>query len=204
MKNLKRVVVVGLIAIGLVTMTGCQKVSFWLKNFQQNFTGISMTVRTFDEDSRVIDEITGRNVSIKRDKTFDTENSDGTANSDSSVLKLTVGSNELTHVGSSMVVSEKGLKDVFDEYAQTVDVTSFDRGIPVLNDMVHKLKAEFTGMKKTILIRSQNGTPLATYVGDKVTTYKTDVPKSTGLLIDNRYLFIYRCEYTIYDTALLR
>jgi hypothetical protein len=204
MKNIKRVMVIGALAISLVALTGCQSVSYWFKNFQQNFTGISMTIRTFDEDSRVIDEITGRNVSIKRDKTFDTQNSDGTANSDSSVLKVTVGSHELTHVGSSMIVSEKGLSDVFDEYAQTVDVTSYDRGLPMLNDMVHKLKAKFTGMKKTILIRSQNGTPLATYVGDKVTTYKTDVPKSTGLLIDGKYLFIYRCDYTIYDTALLR
>ncbi len=40
--------------------------------------------------------------------------------------------------------------------------------IPVLNRMISAFKNDFTGKKKAILIRSQNGTPLAAYAGDRV------------------------------------
>ncbi|MCM3273784.1 DUF5052 family protein [Paenibacillus elgii] len=55
-----------------------------------------------------------------------------------------------------------------------------------------------------ILIRSQSGQPLATFVGNKVSYFATDIDKSTAFLIDGKYLFIYRCDYTIYDLSLLK
>lgn len=110
----------------------------------------------------------------------------------------------MIHVGSSMIVQEQGLTDVFNQYSKTVNIANEDtRGLPFMNRLINRYKDSFEGKNRVVLIRSQNGTPLATYAGNKVTPYSTDVPKSTALLIDGHLLLIYRCDYTIYDKELL-
>ena len=198
-KNRKRSVLI-VLALTVVLLSGCQDIANMFKGFEESFKGLEMTIQTYDEESNVIDKITGKSVSIKRDKEFDTDYE----SKDSSVMKITVGSNEMHHVGSSMIIAETGLENVFEEYTKTVDIENLDRGVPFINTMVNDVKASFTGKEKVILIRSQNGTPLATYSGDKVSLYKTGVPKSTGILIDDLYLFIYRADYTIYDIDMLQ
>ena len=199
--NFKRKTTLGvsLLVMSVLLLSGCQNVKMWFKDFEQTFKGLNMTIRTYDDESQIIDEISGKSVSIERDTDFDSDEE----SADSSVLRVSVGSNELHHVGSSMVVAEKGLENVFDQYAAKHDIQNLDRSVPIVNKMVDEFKNSFTGKKKVILIRSQRGYPLATYAGDKVSLYQTDVPKSTGILIDNKYLFIYRCDYTIYDLDLL-
>ena len=198
-KNRKRSVLI-VLALSVVLLSGCQDIANMFKGFEESFKGLEMTIQTYDEESNVIDKITGKSVSIKRDKEFDTDYE----SKDSSVMKITVGSNEMHHVGSSMIIAETGLENVFEEYTKTVDIENLDRGVPFINTMVNDVKASFTGKEKVILIRSQNGTPLATYSGDKVSLYKTGVPKSTGILIDGQYLFIYRADYTIYDIDMIQ
>lgn len=195
----KRMVLAFVLAGALLLLSGCQNMRMWFKDFEQSFKGLEMTVRTYDDESQIIDEIAGKSVSIERDTAFDSDEE----SADSSVLRISVGGHELHHVGSSMVVAEKELVNVFDEYAATNDLQNMDRSLPIVNKMVDQFKNSFTGKKKVILIRSQRGYPLATYAGDKVSLYQTDVPKSTGILIDGKYLFIYRCDYTIYDLELL-
>ena len=84
-----------------------------------------------------------------------------------------------------------------------VDLNSFDRSVPFINRMVNDLQNLTTGKEKIVLIRSQSGQPLATFAGDNVSYFATEMDKSTGIMIDGKYLFIYRCDYTIYDLALL-
>lgn len=186
-----------LVVLGII-LVGCQDLQIWLKGFEQTFKGIDMTMQTYDENSEIIDRIDGRSISIKRDKRFDSDDRS------SQVLNITVGNHEVTHVGSSLILFEKGLHNVFEDFAKTVDVTDRDRSIPFINRMINDLRNSFTGKQKVVLIRSQNGTPLATFAGDRVSLYATEVPQSTGLLVDGKYLFIYRCDYTIYDLALFR
>lgn len=198
-KHNKKIIIISLLMIAVIGLSGCQNAQMWFKDFEQSFKGLNMTIRTYDDESQIIDEITGKSVSIERDTDFDSEED----SADSSVLRVSVGGKELHHVGSSMVVAENGLENVFDDYAPKYDLADQDRSIPIVNKMVDEFKNSFTGKKKVVLIRSQRGYPLATYAGDKVSLYKTDVPKSTGILIDGSYLFIYRCDYTIYDLELL-
>lgn len=198
MKKKKIVGIVALLGL-MITLAGCQNIRMWFKGFQEEFVGLKMTIQTYDEQSQIIDRITGKSVSIERDSEFDSDED----SADSSVLSITVGNKELHHVGSSMIVAEEGLEDIFSEYSQTVDLDNLDRSVPLVNRMVKDMQNSFTGRKKVILIRSQQGFPLATYAGDKVSLYSTDVPKSTGILVDGKYLFIYRCDYTIYDASLL-
>lgn len=194
----KVVLAVSFLAV-TVALAGCQDIKMFFKGFEESFKGLEMTIQTYDEESQMIDKIKGRSVMIERDATFDSD----LETKDSSVIKISIGSKEMHHVGSSMIIAESSLENIFDSYSKTVDVQNMQRGIPVVNSMVNEFRNSFDGKKKVVLIRSQNGTPLATYAGNDVSLYKTDVPKSTGLLIDGQYLFVYRCDYTIYDLALI-
>lgn len=185
--------------VGLIALAGCQDMSMWFKGFEESFKGLEMVIQTYDEESQMIDKVIGKSVMIERDSTFDSDYE----SADSSVIQITIGDKEMHHVGSSMIIAERGLQNVFDDYAKTVDLQNMQRGVPIINSLVNDFRNSFTGKEKVILIRSQNGTPLATYAGNNVSLYKTDVPKSTGFLIDGKYLFVYRCDYTVYDLDLI-
>lgn len=187
----------------LVTLSACQSISNWWKNTKEEWIGLEMTVRTYDENSQLIDEMSGKSLSISRNEEFDSVDAEGYSNADSSVLKVTLGHYEIDHVGSSLIAAEEGLEDLFAKYQSSVDMVNYDPSIPIVNRMVSSLKNDFTGKAKVVLIRSQNGTPLATYAGDKVSLYASDAPKTSELLIDGKRLIIYRCDYTIYDRELL-
>ncbi|RRD32415.1 DUF5052 family protein [Streptococcus minor] len=199
----KKITLSLMLILSLVSLSACQSVQNWWKNTKEEWIGLEMTVRTFDENVQLIDEMDGKSLSIERNQEFDTEDAEGNSKGDSSVLKVTIGKYEIDHVGSSLIAAEDGLEDLFAKYQKTVNIEEESRAIPMVNRMVSKLKNDFTGKAKVILIRSQNGTPLATYAGDKVSLYTSDAPKTSELLIDGKRLIIYRCDYTIYDRPLL-
>ncbi len=199
----KKIMLSLVLVFSLLSLSACQSIPNWWKNTKEEWIGLEMTVRTFDESSQLIDEMSGKSLSIERNADFDSVDAEGNSNADSSVLKVTIGQYEMDHVGSSLIAAEEGLEDLFAKYQKTVTVEEEGKAIPVVNRMVSQLKNDFTGKAKVILIRSQNGTPLATYAGDKVSLYTSDAPKTSELLIDGKRLIIYRCDYTIYDRQLL-
>ena len=203
MKWNKKLAISAVLFTSLLSLSACQSIQNWWKNTKEEWIGLEMTVRTFDESSQLIDEMSGKSLSIERNTDFDSVDAEGNSKADSSVLKVTIGQYEMDHVGSSLIAAEEGLEDLFAKYQKTVAVEEDGKAIPVVNRMVSQLKNDFTGKAKVILIRSQNGTPLATYAGDKVSLYTSDAPKTSELLIDGKRLIIYRCDYTIYDRELL-
>ncbi|MFI3729539.1 DUF5052 family protein [Vagococcus fluvialis] len=186
-----------------VLLSGCTDLLNWGKDFKQDFKGLDMVIQTYDNDSQLIDSIKGKSVKIEKDTTFDRKDSEGETRKESKVLSITVGGENMTHVGSSLIAYEDGMTNVFEEYAKTVKIDNQNKSVPMLNNMVNEFQNDFTGKSKTILIRSQNGSPLATFTGDSIRMSDTDVPSSTNFLIDGKRLFVYRCDYTVYDNKLL-
>lgn len=187
----------------LIVLAGCQSLNDFFKTTQEQYLGLSGTIRTFDETSQVIDKIEGKSISIESDDRFDMTDEQGHISKESSVLDISVGHSQVIHVGSTLIFSEKGLVDYMDKYAEQVTVTSENRSMPFVNRFFNQIKNDWTGERKLIVIRSQNGTPLATYFGNKVSTSAPDgIPNTTYLLVDGKRLIIYRADFTIYDTAL--
>lgn len=186
-----------------VSLSGCTDFLNWGKDFKQDFKGLNMVIQTYDNDSQLIDSINCESVKIEKDTTFDRKDSEGETRKESKVLSITVGGENMTHVGSSLIAYEDGMTNVFEEYAKTVKIDNQNKSVPMLNSMVNEFQNDFTGKSKTILIRSQNGSPLATFTGDSIRMSDTDVPSSTNFLIDGKRLFVYRCDYTVYDNKLL-
>lgn len=92
-------VAAAIIATLFAVASGSQFLKFNFSDLKSKLNGREVTIRTFDEASQVIDRISGKSVMIERDTKFDSSNSDGGSNKDSSVLKITIGKNEMTHVG---------------------------------------------------------------------------------------------------------
>ena len=202
-KKYKIMAVATMMLLPVLILSGCTDLLNWGKDFTQDFKGLNMVIQTYDSDSQLIDSVKGKSVKIEKDTTFDRKNSDGETSKESKVLSITVGGGNMTHVGSSLIAYEDGMTNVFEEYAKKVDVANSRTTVPILSSMVNNFKNDFTGKAKTILIRSQNGSPLATFTGDSIRMSDTDVPSSTNFLVDGKRLFVYRCDYTVYDNKLL-
>lgn len=144
----KKHLLITLLSIALLTLSGCQAVENWFKNAKEEWLGLEMTVRTYDENSQLIDQMSGKSLSISRNEEFDSVDEEGNSKEDSSVLKITLGKYEIDHVGSSLIAEEKGLKDVFTQYQKTADVEENSHSVPVLNRMISAFKNDFTGKKK--------------------------------------------------------
>ena len=187
----------------MLVLSGCNWLEYKIGSLKEQFVGRELTVQTYDENSQMIDRVQGKSVSIEADEEFSLKDANGDTVEKSSVLNITVGGKQMLHVGSSLIAYEDGLQNIFEEYVQQVDLNSFDRSVPFINRMVNDLQNLTTGKEKVVLIRSQSGQPLATFAGNDVSYFATDIDKSTGIMIDGKYLFIYRCDYTIYDLALL-
>ena len=200
---MKKGVFISVILCATIVLSGCNWLEMKFGNIKEQFVGRELTIQTYDENSQLIDRVQGKSVSIEADDNFSLKDTDGNTVEKSSVLNITVGGKQMLHVGSSLIAYEDGLEDLFDIYSQQVDLSNFDRSVPFINRMVNDLANYTTGKDKVVLIRSQSGQPLATFAGEDVSYYATEMDKSTGLLIDGHYLFIYRCDYTIYDTSLL-
>ena len=201
---MKKSISISLVVALVFTLAGCNWFEKKLGDLKEALVGREMIIQTYDENSQLIDRVQGESVSIKADDEFELTDVDGNVVEKSSVLNVTVGGNEIIHVGSSLISHELGLENIFDVYAMSIDLDNIDRAVPFVNRMVIELKNYTTGKDKIVLIRSQSGQPLATFAGDDVSYYATDIENSTALLIDGEFLFIYRCDYTIYDTELLQ
>lgn len=193
------------IAVVLVAtfLSGCAGWNASVDNFASLMQGRSATITTYNVFAQMLDRIHGKSVDIHRDTTFDTYNSDGTSNEDSSVLAISVGGHNMTHVGSTLLMVQDGVVDITGQLPATVDLHNDQRGVPLLNYLRQGWSNLWQGTSRTILVRSQNGSPIAIFGGNEVEYFATDVPKSTLLRIDGRYVLIYRSDYTIYDNALL-
>lgn len=190
---------VGIITI--VVLQGCNGIDQSWDNIASAFKGRSATIQTYDEESQLIDQVKGASIDIKRDKSFDSS----LDSKDSGVMKISVGEHMIHHVGSSLIMYEDGLYDVMTKKNARVKIENYEKGTPLLNYFVHDFKNYFgRGASKVIMIRSQNGSPLAIFSGENISLFDTEIPKSTGFRIDGKYLFVYRCDYTVYDTALLK
>ena len=60
----KKHLLITLLSIALLTLSGCQAVENWFKNAKEEWLGLEMTVRTYDENSQLIDQMSGKSLSI--------------------------------------------------------------------------------------------------------------------------------------------
>lgn len=194
--------IASLSVVALLALGGCQLLQGGIEDMKSSVTGLPMVLQTYDENSLVLDHIEGKSISIQPEAKFSQRISED-SNTKSSVLSITVGGKSMYHVGSSMIAYDSALTNYFDELDDRVEMLNADNSIPFMSRMKNKFVQDWAGMNMVVLIRSQNGTPLATFTGKRVSIQATSIDKSTAFLIDGKRLFVYRCDYTIYEQDLL-
>ena len=187
----------------LLTVSGCAASAKLFDDLNGALKGRQGVMMTFNEESQVIDRIEGVSFNFNRDTTFDTRDSDGVSKNDSSVVQVSLGDSHIHHVGSTMIFAESGIVNITESLPETVRFSNTDPGTPWLNNIRHGFQNLWEGKAKTIMIRSQNGTPLAVYAGDTVEIFSSDIPKTTVFRVDGKILLVYRADYTAYDSDLL-
>ncbi len=194
--------VIGLALTGILiaTLAGCGAAA---DKFDQAFNGFHATMSTYNQYGQPVDEIKGSSFHVTRDTEFDTKDDKGNSNNDSSVLLISLGSNHIEHVGSSMILAQDGLVDITAQLPPEFRFANNKPGTPWLNDLRYNFTRYWSGTSKTIMIRSQDGTPIKVYGGNSVQVLGTNVPKSTWFRVDGKTLFVYRCDYTVVDNNLL-
>jgi hypothetical protein len=198
---------VGAIVMMLLGSACGTGLAFWEQKgakFSQAFKGVSATMSTYDQSGSLIDRVHGNSFRISRDDRFDSTDAEGNSNKDSSVLLISLGNSHISHVGSSLILAQDGVIDVTAEFGSTkVAFSNTKSGVPFVNDLFERFRNNWRGKSKTLLIRSQDGLPIGVFAGDAVEVFATGVPKSTWFQVDGKMLFVYRCDYTVYDNDLL-
>lgn len=195
-----------LAVVATLTLSGCAGAAMTFEDFNRSWKGIPATITSYDQQGEVIDRIVGKSLQVSLDKRFTTTSVDsaGTITSiPGDVMLISVGESHMSHVGSTMIWEEDGVNAIAGANGR-VNITSVEAGTPWLNDLLEYNKNLWEGGAKTILIRSQDGKPIAVYAANEVEVVGTAVPKSTMFRLDGKRLFVYRADYSVYDTNLLQ
>lgn len=179
----------------------CSMISDYTLDLKSKLVGIPFTVSTYDYDGQKIDQIKGKSVHIETYKPMSKKNSSG--DEQSKVIDVEFGGQQMIHVGSSLIANE-GLRNYEDTFSKKVTITDKQRSIPVLSIMYNNFRNDWLSKGKVIMIRSQAGKPIAVYAGNKVRVSATDMPSTTQINVDGHRLFIYRCDYSIYDMETIK
>jgi len=202
MKRIWLMVIAIAVALGI---TSCAAVVMSFEDLARDWKGIPATMTTYDQNGDAIDKVVGESFQFDLDERFKeiSVSSDGNVvSSPGSVLLISIGNSHINHVGSSMLLAERGVTAVAGADT-TVDIKNAEPGVPWLNNFIEYNRNLWQGKGKTIMIRSQDGKPIAVFAADQVEIQGTAVPKSTMLRLDGKRLLAYRVDYTIYDNELL-
>ena len=64
MKNKNRVIWLSALMAVIVLLSGCNSTQMTAKSLEAKLLGLSVNIRTFDEESQVIDQISGKSVMV--------------------------------------------------------------------------------------------------------------------------------------------
>lgn len=182
-------------------LAACSKISDYTLDLRSQLTGIPFTVSTYDFNGQKIDQIKAKSVHIETYKPMSKKTSDG--DEQSKVIDVEYGGHQMIHVGSSLIANE-GLKNYQDTFSKNVTIKNDQRSVPVLSIMYNNFRNDWASKGKVIMVRSQAGMPIAVYAGNSVRVSATDMPSTTKINVDGHRLFIYRCDYSIYDMSTVK
>lgn len=203
MKRLRVAIVLAIVAI--LGLTSCAAGAMSFEDLARDWKGIPATMTTYDQEGQVIDSAEGASFQFGLDDRFKqvSVSSDGKViSAPGDVLLISVGNSHISHVGSSLLLAEKGVAAMAGADTK-VAIKNSEPGTPWLNNFLEYNRNLWQGKGKTLMIRSQDGKPIAVYAANQVEIQGTAVPKSTMFRLDGKRLLAYRVDYTIYDNELL-
>ena len=189
-----------------LSVPGC---STGISDLRGDLVGNSFTITTYDNYGQQTMQTTGRHVNVSGNKVRTSGYTEtGMAFESwelSSVITITIDGHEMETCGDTCIFVEKGLKPDLDFSAP--EFIESHGGSPLsITSLAYTLNQyrNYFGKNRVVVIKSQMGQPIAAYSGNNVYwEVRTDLPKTTKLMIDNKALYIHRANFQIIDTKLL-
>ena len=157
---------------------------------------IPLDMSSFPSTSQPTSEITPQ----EKDKLKESPTQDTHGENSSSSSPTQDNTNEqiehktIYHYGSPLIIEEVGVDNVFDK--ESYDIV----GQPYIN----YLKENYKDKKSIVMVQAQDYTPIAAYVGNEVKLSSvSNIPGSAMITIDGKKLFLYKTNYSIYDSDLV-
>jgi hypothetical protein len=203
------VVMVAVLAATLWFTSSVPGCSSQIRELSGDLVGNSFVITTYDNYGQQTMKTSGRRVNVKGNKVKTSGYTEtGVAFEQwelSSVITITVDGREMETCGDTCIFAEKGLEPDLDfttpEFIESHGGSPFS--ITSLSYALNQYRNYF-GKSRVVVIKSQTGQPICAYSGNNVYwEVKTDLPKTTKLMIDNKALYIHRANFQIIDKKLL-
>lgn len=208
----KRILSIFLVSAIFLSLTGCG-VASWesnINNIKGQLVGVSFECQFYDNYGEKFLTASGTKVgmtgNIVKEATINSsDGSHATEYSLSSVVTINVDGKQIQSCGDTIVFAERGLMP--DAEFQLEDIESNADGSFSENTYISGIVNEyknFFGKGQVVVIQSQLGVPICAYSGDDVYwEVRSDLPKTTKLMIDGKALYIHRANFQIIDKDLI-
>ena len=210
-KTIVRIIVlVGLIATLLISLSGCAWFGSKVNSLNGSITGNTYECQFFSNTGDKFMTAVGQKIDINhnivREYTYTSGSGWGYVNTLSSVVTITIDGNQVERCGSTILFIESGLEPDAD-FKQIECIESKAEGFgdnTIIANIVNRYKNMF-GKPIVVVIQSQLGDPICAFSGEDVYwEVCEDLPKTTKLMIDGKALYIHRANFQIIDKELLQ
>ena len=201
------VVIAAIVAIWVsLNVPGC---STTMSDLRGDLVGNSFVITTYDNFGQQTLRTSGRHINVSGNKVKTSGYTEtGVAFESwelSSVITITIDGREMETCGDTCIFAEKGLNPDLD--FTTPEFIETHGGSPLsVTSLSYALNqyANYFGKSRVVVIKSQTGQPIVAYSGNNVYwEVRTDLPKTTKLMIDNKALYIHRANFQIIDRKLI-
>jgi len=209
MLTLKRIASLLITIILVISISGCEWASKQVTELKGDITGNEYNIDTFDNYGQLTLKTHGKKITVSpnivRDRVYDTDNGWGYAQTESSVITITIDGKEMESCGDTCIFYDKKLTPDYDFTVESID--SDDNGNILNNTLFAKsvnMIKNVLGKSRVVVIKSQMGTPIYAFSGNSI-YWEVDenLPKFTKLSVDGHPLYIHRANFQIIDTALI-
>ncbi len=211
MKKKTKLICIGLVIVTMLFgLSGCAMIDSAINDIKGDLVRNHYTIYTYDNYGNNVMTTVGDKVNIKGNREeVSTYTSDGDVDTIydlSSVITINIDGKEIQSCGDTCIFEEDGLTPEVD-FSQEDIYSNSNGGLrdsTYISGIVNSYKNQF-GKSRIVVIKSQLGTPIVAYSGNKVYWEIPDnLPKMTKLMIDGKALYIHRANFQIIDKELLK
>jgi hypothetical protein len=203
----KKIIVLMILAM-VMSLAGCAFLQSRLHEIKGSILGNRYNAYFYTNNGTRFMEMSGSNIgfanNVVKEKLYSGSDAERVA-SQSSVITITIDGHQVESCGSTIVFEEDGLKPDVDYKVEEIKSSANSlMDINIIAGVVNRYKNVF-GKPVVVIIQSQLGDPICAYSGKNVYwEVYNDLPKTTKLMIDGKALYVYRANFQIVDSKLLK
>lgn len=184
--------IMGILLVLMVLVSGCTQVKSNIKDIKAETLGIARNFYVYDDFGELTLSVSGNRTDMQPSEV-------------DNVVLITIDGRTWQHVGSTMIAAEEGLENLYDlSSPEAIDTTNQSAGtLTGIDRALNNFKSNLVGLKRIIYIKNQMGVLVAVYEGDQVLVEDSSLPDATKILIDDKRLTLYRCDFEIFESDMI-